>query len=166
MSVESAGKANRMERFLGRCALSVGLAAIAMLGATAPAGAVGPPPGSEYGISSFFTEVKNAAGEDETRASAHPHSARAFFAFNTYDPGPGVSPSNTLAPQRPVEDPRSLSMRLPAGFVGNPQAAGTCPLDTVGAQTNSAAPKHPGSSIPGRASGASRSAPVAKITAS
>ncbi|NLT07091.1 MAG: hypothetical protein GXY03_12370 [Solirubrobacterales bacterium] len=118
----------------------MGLAAIAMLGATAPAGAVGPPPGSEYGISSFFTEVKNAAGEDETRASAHPHSARAFFAFNTYDPGPGVSPSNTLAPQRPVEDPRSLSMRLPAGFVGNPQAAGTCPLDTVGAQTNSAAP--------------------------
>ncbi len=133
MSVDTAGQANRMERFMGRCALSLGLMAVAMLGATAPAGAVGPPPGSEYGISSFITEVKNAVGENETRASAHPHSARARFEFNTYDPGPGVFPSNIDARERPIEDPRSLSVRLPAGFVGNPRAAGSCPVDTVGA---------------------------------
>jgi hypothetical protein len=139
MRVDTAGQGNRMERFMGRCVLLLGLWAVAMLGATASAGAVGPPPGSEYGISSFFTEVKNAAEENETRAGAHPHSARAFFSFNTYDPGPGVFPSNTLAPQRPVEDPRSLSVRLPAGFVGNPQAAGACPVDTVGANTSPAA---------------------------
>jgi hypothetical protein len=136
MFVDTAARANRMERFMGRCALSLGFAVVAMLGATAPAGAVGPPPGSEFGISSFITEVKNAAGENETRASAHPHSARARFEFNTYDPGPGfVFPSGN-SPLRPVEDPRSLSVRLPAGFVGNPRAAGSCPVDTVGANTN------------------------------
>lgn len=124
----------------GRWLAALGLlvAASTVTGAS-PAVAVGPPPGSEFGIASFLTEVKDRDGNDETRAGAHPHSARAFFEFNTYDPGPGVvtSPSSPL---RPVEDPRSINTKLPAGFSGNPQVAGTCPLATVGAQLSAFLP--------------------------
>jgi hypothetical protein len=111
-----------------------GLAAMATLAAPTASLAVPPPPGMEFEIESFITEVLDKDEALETRAGAHPHSARAEFKFNTYDTG------QTLDPLRPVEDMKSVRVRLPAGFSGNPNAAGTCPLVTVGAQLSSALP--------------------------
>jgi hypothetical protein len=108
--------------------LGVGMALLA-LGHGSAALAVGPPPGAEFGVSSFVTEVQNAAGAEETRAGAHPHSARAEFTLNAYD-----SQLGGLNDLRPVEEAKTIVTRLPAGFSGNPQRAGTCSLDLVGAQ--------------------------------
>jgi hypothetical protein len=99
---------------------------LAVLGAVlaGPAGAVPPPEGMEFGITSFTTEVKDQNGVDETRAGAHPHSARALIEFTSYDP----LITGKLAP---IDDPRHILTRLPQGFSGNPQAADTCPLSLV-----------------------------------
>jgi hypothetical protein len=112
------------------------LAVMATLVAPTASLAVPPPPGMEFEIESLITEVLDRDGAEETRASAHPHSARAEFKFNSYD----SQPANGLRPIRSVEDMRSVRVRLPAGFSGNPNAAGTCPLVTVGAQLNTSLP--------------------------
>jgi hypothetical protein len=117
----SAGKSRRA--WTGRV-----LAAIAaVLGclALSPAATVaGPPPGSEFGISDFFTEVKDSTEVNETRAGAHPYSARAVFELNKYD-------AEALPFVRPIEDPRTIVTKLPPGFSGNPQVAARCPLTDV-----------------------------------
>ncbi len=92
----------------------------------APAEAAGPPPGAQFQITSFLTEVKNGAGANETRAAAHPFSARAEFKLSTYqsaDTDRGTPPG-TL----PVEDPKTIVTKLPAGFSGDPMATPLCPL--------------------------------------
>jgi hypothetical protein len=104
------------------------LAAVAaVLGclALSPAAAIaGPPPGSEFGISDFLTEVKDSIGADETRASAHPYSARSVFELNRY--------TATAAPLvRPIEDPKTIVAKLPPGFSGNPLNAPRCPTTDV-----------------------------------
>jgi hypothetical protein len=109
-----------------RVLLAALIAAIGTLAGATAAGAA-PPPGAEFGISSFITEVKDAAGNDETRAGAHPYSARTEFKLDTYETAPGVPGP------RPVEDPRRIVAKLPPGFTGNPQAAAECPVVLVGA---------------------------------
>ncbi len=116
-----------------RLLLAALVALVGGLAATSTAAAVGPPPGSEFGISSFITEVKNSAGTDETRAGAHPHSARAEFKLNSYSTSLGMI--NDL---RPIEDPKTIITKLPPGFNGNPLAAEQCPLSWV--QRDSLAP--------------------------
>jgi hypothetical protein len=112
------------------------LAVTAALAAPTASLAVPPPPGMEFEIESLITEVLDKDGVEETRASAHPHSARAEFKFNSYD----SQPANGLRPIRSVEDMRSVRVRLPAGFSGDPTAAATCPLVTVGAQLDLSLP--------------------------
>jgi hypothetical protein len=122
--------ANRSLMSMMRRTLAIaGLAVAAALAAPAASQAVPPPPGMQFEIESFITEVLDKDGDEETRAGAHPHSARAEFKFNTYDSG------LPLNPLRPIEDVKSVRTRLPAGFSGNPTVAGSCPLVTVGAQT-------------------------------
>ncbi len=112
-----------------RRVLTATVAAATMGLVAAPSvGAVPPPPGMQFEIESFITEVLDKTGADETRAGAHPHSARAEFKFNSYDS------EQDLKPIRPVEDIKSVRTKLPAGFSGNPTVAETCPLVTVGAQ--------------------------------
>jgi hypothetical protein len=88
--------------------------------------AAGPPPGAKAGIESFSTEVKDRVAADETRAGAHPFSARAKFRLNTYDTGEGDQRAI-----RPIEDPKTILTKLPPGFSGNPQIADQCPLIDV-----------------------------------
>jgi hypothetical protein len=111
-------KAMKALRALG-IASAVSLGGLLLM--AAPAGAVGPPPGSQFQITSFLTEVKDSSGADETRAGAHPVSARAKFSFNSYSSGTGRD-------MRPVEDPKTIITKLPAGFNGDPMAVGRCPL--------------------------------------
>lgn len=94
------------------------------LAVSAGAQAAGPPPGSKFEVTSFLTEVKDRTGADETRAGAHPFSARAEIKFSTYSTGTGRDP-------RPVEDPKTIITKLPAGFVGDPTATPRCPLVLV-----------------------------------
>jgi hypothetical protein len=95
----------------------------------ATADAVGPPPGSQFQITSFLTEVKDGTGADEARASAHPFSARAEFKLSSYDTGLGeVGDPRRI---RPVEDPKTIITKLPAGFSGNPMTTPRCPLVNV-----------------------------------
>lgn len=95
--------------------------------AAAPANA-GPPPGVEFKISSFLTEVKAGNGADETRAGAHPFSARAEFKLSTYQGDASLGyPLGTL----PVKDPKTIVTKLPPGFSGNPMATPRCPLVLV-----------------------------------
>jgi hypothetical protein len=103
------------------------IVASGMLGASA-AQAAGPPPGSEFGISSARTEVKDSTGADETRAGAHPVSARAEFTLNSYDSHVSVG---GRSPILPLEDPKTIITKLPPGFSGNPTVAGTCALAAV-----------------------------------
>jgi len=95
-----------------------------MLGAS-PAAAAGPPPGSEFAITSFLTEVKDSTGADETRAAAHPFSARAEFKISSYSSG--ISGRDI----RPVEDPKTIVTKLPPGFSGDPMVTAQCPLVLV-----------------------------------
>jgi hypothetical protein len=114
----SAGKSRRA--WTGR--VLVAIAAVLGCLAVSPAAAVaGPPPGSEFGITDFFTEVKDSTEANETRAGAHPYSARAVFELNKYD-------AEVLPLVRPIEDPRTIVTKLPPGFSGNPQVAARCPL--------------------------------------
>ncbi len=120
----------RLTRMRALRATAVGvLAGLGALAGAVSAGAAGPPPGSEFGTSSFITEVKDRNGADETRAGAHPYSARAEFRLNTYDSGTDTGGGNGII--RPVEDPRTIITKLPPGFGGNPTVAGSCPLAEV-----------------------------------
>jgi hypothetical protein len=81
----------------------------------------------EYALESFSTSVVAEDGSDETRAGAHPFGASTEIRFETVP-----RPSPAEPDQRgPAEEPRDVQVRLPAGFVGNPQTAGRCELHEV-----------------------------------
>ncbi len=122
----------RRDRATWRSIVAAGCAVIATAAALpASAGAV-PPPGSVFGIETFETEVLGAGGQLETRAGAHPVSGRARFTFDSYEAG-GFKPV-------PIEDARSIVTRLPAGFIGNPQAVEACPLWLAASETRAGYP--------------------------
>ena len=76
---------------------------------------------TQFGVSSFTTSVVDDQGADQAQAASHPFSATAAFSLNTMEPLPSDtywSPINVV----PVEDPRTVEVDLPAGFVGNPMA--------------------------------------------
>ncbi len=123
------GKGRMIRKTIESCTACLAMAVVAamVLGVVgvSTAGAVGPPPGSEFSITSFVTEVKDRAGVDEARAGAHPYSARAEFELSSYDTGYSAG---GRSPIRPVEDPKTIITKLPPGFSGNPTAAARCPL--------------------------------------
>jgi hypothetical protein len=120
----------RMARMLVALATAIGVFALATINAAA----VPPPPDAEFGISLFETKVLDAAGNDETRAGAHPYSARADFEINAYD---DTLRSGELSP---IENMRTIITKLPQGFIGDPNAAARCPLPLVSAEVRQAYP--------------------------
>jgi len=95
-------------------------------------------PERKFGAYDFTTKVSNSVGDDETRAGAHPYDATTSFKINGYIDGQGQ--------YVPVQDPKTISLDLPPGFLGNPEnapkcksyqaAAGTCPIESqVGVAT-------------------------------
>jgi hypothetical protein len=81
----------------------------------------------EFALESFSTSVVAEDGSEETRAGAHPFGASAEIRFETV-PRPTFAEPNRRGP---AEEPRDIQVRLPAGFVGNPLAAGRCELHEV-----------------------------------
>jgi hypothetical protein len=69
-------------------------------------------------IESFNYAVTNADGSPSVQAGAHPYQVTTSFSFPAHPSGAGV-----LVPD---ESSRNLTVELPAGFVGNPQATPTC----------------------------------------
>jgi hypothetical protein len=90
---------------------------------------------TQFGVSSFTTRVVDQDGIDQTQAASHPFSATAAFTLNTrpYRPSDmGANPESLI----PVEDPRTVEVDLPPGFVGNPRATSVrCTGDRLQGQT-------------------------------
>ena len=75
-------------------------------------------PKRPFGANAFTTKVVDENGDDETRAGAHPYAATTSFNINSY-----VGAAGALLT---VEDPKTIALDLPPGFLGNPQNAATC----------------------------------------
>jgi hypothetical protein len=95
----------------------VALAAIAALAAfTAPTAS------AEFGVATFDGEVlAGGPGEPFSQAGGHPFEASTTIAFNR------------LANEGPDENVKTISVDLPLGFVGNPNAVPFCPEAKLGA---------------------------------
>ncbi|HEY4276768.1 MAG TPA: hypothetical protein VGM91_01040 [Conexibacter sp.] len=99
-----------------RAAVSVALIALAvavccLAGAVVPAGAW-----AQISITSFDGSVNNPDGSPATQAGAHPDATTSFtFATRQVDGSANV-----------VEDPKDVTIDLPRGLVGNPQATSKC----------------------------------------
>jgi hypothetical protein len=80
-------------------------------------------PSSEFGIDGFSTSAIDPNGENVTQAGGHPWLATSSFNLSsTY-----VTPSSEALPAATF-DPRTTTVDLPPGFVGNAQAIPRCPL--------------------------------------
>lgn len=119
MLVEKAWKVAKMPRLSATVAAAIAMF-VSML-------AVAPAQGAELELESFSTSVVAEDGSDEARAGAHPAAASAEMHFETV-PRPWAGEPNRRGP---AEAPRDVEVRLPAGFVGNPQAAGRCTLNEI-----------------------------------
>lgn len=80
-----------------------------------------------FGIETFSTSVVAEDGTDVSRAGAHPFGASADIQLETIPRPSSADPSR----RGPAEEPRDVQLRLPPGFVGNPQVAGRCELHEV-----------------------------------
>jgi hypothetical protein len=76
-----------------------------------------------FGIHDFTAATFNASGETYTQAGGHPYAATTSFFFNT-------APTFDKGEQATLPDPpgnvKDVDVKLPAGFIGNPQAARRC----------------------------------------
>ena len=76
-----------------------------------------------FGIHDFTAATFNASGETYTQAGGHPYAATTSFFFNTV-------PTFDKGEQATLPDPpgnvKDVNVKLPAGFIGNPQAAKRC----------------------------------------
>jgi hypothetical protein len=100
-------KARSAGYMMTRALIAVAACAAAVLVAAAPASA-------DFGIASFTASVST------TQAGAHPDATTAF-AFNLKP-----SPVDPGLPPVPDEHVKTISVDLPPGLVGNPQAASMC----------------------------------------
>jgi hypothetical protein len=75
-------------------------------------------PEAPFGIVDFTARAEDPLGDDSVTAGGHPFAATSTFALTTHTSPLG---SPTL-----VENLRDLYFELPAGFVGNPEAADIC----------------------------------------
>ena len=100
-------------RTVGRLAALVAIAAVAatlMLADDARA---------DFGIQSFSAELTNADGSPATQAGSHPYEFRTEIEFNQHLGELGFS----MVPDANLRD---VSIDLPIGFVGNPEAVPQC----------------------------------------
>ncbi len=86
-----------------------------------------------FGIApgSFSANAFDAAGALDTQAGGHPNIDTTGFVLTSVLAPATLSKEETVAETRSrtvlAADLRSADVELPVGFVGNPQAAGTCP---------------------------------------
>jgi hypothetical protein len=83
-----------------------------------------------FGINRFTTSAVDALGVPFTAAAGHPFAASAELVLN-YTPslvGGGLHP---VPLSTAGGGPKSVTVDLPPGFVGNPQAAAQCPLSVL-----------------------------------
>jgi hypothetical protein len=82
-----------------------------------------------FSVLDFRATAVDAAGALETQAGAHPAGLATSFAW------PSSKLNFTGQLERfaafPIEDPKQIVIDLPAGIVGNPQAAPACPLSDL-----------------------------------
>jgi hypothetical protein len=95
---------------LAKAYLTVTLVGVATLAFVGSAGAA-------MHIDAFDYAATNADGSPSVQAGAHPFQVTTSFVFPSH-----VSGSDIL----PDESPRNLTVELPVGFVGNPQAMSAC----------------------------------------
>ncbi len=103
--------------------VSGGGAATAVASRITQAGAPPPP----FGFLDFGSQLSDLSGAADTQASDHPYALTATFDF----------PQREVEgfPERPVQILRAMRIDLPAGLLGNPQAAPRCSLVAVFAQS-------------------------------
>jgi hypothetical protein len=128
MSADNARKVTTMQdvndsrALAGRLARAVCLALLLALFAPGVASAA-----PEFGIEDFSTLVVDGAGNELTSAGSHPFAASTKIRVVT-KPMPNTSDPNFVGP---VEELRDVQVQLPPGFVGDPSAAGRCPMHEV-----------------------------------
>jgi len=92
-----------------------------------------------FGLADFSSYLGDAAGMPDTQAAAHPSSLTTSFDVTSAVSLDRVGGSSF--PSYPTEDVKDVVVDLPAGFVGDPQAASQCPLhDLVATYLSSACP--------------------------
>ena len=80
-----------------------------------------------FGIQSFTTSVNEALGDPFTQAGGHPFEASAMFVFNYEPDDEGIL-------KTAGGSPKDIETELPPGFVGSPQEAPKCPVQTFEAE--------------------------------
>jgi hypothetical protein len=76
-----------------------------------------------FGVNNFTAATFDAAGETYTQAGGHPYAATTSFFFNTVPTFDKGEQDTTPVPPGNLKD---VDVKLPAGFIGNPQAAKRC----------------------------------------
>jgi hypothetical protein len=76
-----------------------------------------------FGVHGFSARATGPAGETYTQAGGRPYAATTSFFFNTVPTYNAAEHSYEVLPAGNVKD---VDVKLPAGFVGNPQAALRC----------------------------------------
>ena len=111
-----------LPRFLG--ALAAAAALILALGAgSAGAAAVGP-----FGIENFDGEVIEEGGEPATQAGSHPYEATTEFDVLQHEEEGFCFEPIFFVCEIPNQQFKDVELKLPVGFLGNPNAVPTCPL--------------------------------------
>ncbi|MGH2902121.1 MAG: hypothetical protein ACRDK7_00785 [Solirubrobacteraceae bacterium] len=92
-----------------------------------------------FGLADFASYLADVAGAPDTQAAAHPNSLTTSFDVTSIAKLAGIEGSSE--PSFPAEDVRDVVVDLPAGFVGDPQAAPQCSLhDLVATSQSSGCP--------------------------
>jgi hypothetical protein len=92
------------------------------------------PPGAlaatEFGVSQFTMSTTNEKGEPytDTQAGGHPYALTTTLEFNSEEVAFGGT-----AVLGPVQDPKDVTVGLPPGLLGDPQATPRCALSVFGA---------------------------------
>ena len=91
-----------------------------------------------FGVADFGSYPADGAGEPDTQAAGHPNSLSTSFDVVS---AVNLASGTPDTPTRSVQDVKDVVVDLPAGFVGDPQAAQKCPLhDLVIGETSSGCP--------------------------
>jgi hypothetical protein len=120
--MNTSGKTTKLRRRIARAAVAL-TALGALVGVSAPAASAiefNEPEGA-------FAWIDNIDGNPERQAASHPDASGAFRVVQQ-------NPSNPES--FPVEAPHRFTMDLPPGLVGNPNAAGYCPITGMKAGQN------------------------------
>jgi hypothetical protein len=78
-----------------------------------------------FGVQDFSVGAFGVDGTPDVQAGAHPSTVVSTIDFTTVHETVGERALN-LEETRPMEDPKTVLVHLPRGFIGNPQAAGQC----------------------------------------